>query len=111
MPDHEPDSEDVFERIVARHLSDASVSAGTGFGKSPGLRVDGKVYAMLIGGELIAKLPRSRVDDLVAAGRGNRFDPGHGRVMKEWIAVPATHAGDWGALAQDALAYVGRRPG
>ena len=98
-----------FERIAARHRSDPSVSAGTGFGSSPGLRVDGKVFAMLVRDQLIVKLPRSRVDELVGAGRAERFDPGHGRVMKEWAAVPVTHAGEWAGLVDDALAYVGRR--
>jgi hypothetical protein len=32
------------------------------------------------------KLPRERVDELVEAGAGHRFDPGHGRLMKEWVA-------------------------
>lgn len=100
---------EIFERIAARHRSDPSVSAGTGFGSSPGLRVDGKVFAMLVQDQLVVKLPRVRVDDLVAAEQGERFDPGHGRVMKEWVAVPVTHAGDWAGMVDDALAYVGRR--
>jgi hypothetical protein len=33
------------------------------------------------------KLPRERVDELVEAGAGHRFDPGHGRLMKEWVAL------------------------
>jgi hypothetical protein len=31
------------------------------------------------------KLSRTRVDELVSCGAGERFDPGHGRVMKDWI--------------------------
>jgi hypothetical protein len=55
------------------------------------------------------KLPRARVDELLAAGAGERFDPGHGRVMKEWIAVPDAAGADWEALASEGVEYVGRR--
>jgi len=52
------------------------------------------------------KLPRARVDTLVAAKQGERFDPGHGRLMKEWVVVEPG-AGDWLALAKEARAFVG----
>jgi hypothetical protein len=38
---------------------------------------------MLLRGALVGKLPVSRVDELLAAGLGERFDPGHGRLMKD----------------------------
>jgi hypothetical protein len=33
----------------------------------------------------LSKYPR--VDVLVSSGKGKYFDPGHGRLMKEWLAV------------------------
>ena len=42
---------------------------------------------MLVNDRLVVKLPRSRVDELVAAGEGDRFDPGHGRIQKEWLSA------------------------
>jgi hypothetical protein len=98
-----------FDRLAGRFRADARVSEGTGFGASPGLRVGGKIFAMLAHGRLVVKLPRARVDDLVAAGAGERFDPGHGRIMKEWIAVPDAADADWGALAGEAFEYVASR--
>ena len=85
------------------------MSTGTGFGSAPGLRVSGKIFAMLVHDALVVKLPRARVDELVSSGIGERFDPGHGRIMKEWVAVSAESAADWIELATDALAFVGRR--
>jgi hypothetical protein len=38
-------------------------------------------------GKFVAKLPKTRVDQLAIDGRGERFDPGGGRVMKEWLEV------------------------
>ncbi|HZP61349.1 MAG TPA: hypothetical protein VFB27_13590 [Opitutaceae bacterium] len=54
------------------------------------------------------KLPRERVDALVAAGSGTRFGPGHGRVMKEWLTVDSGADVDRLALAEEALAFVAK---
>jgi TfoX/Sxy family transcriptional regulator of competence genes len=51
---------------------------------SAGLKSHGKTFAMLVRGRLVVKLPRGRVQELLAAGAGDRLDPGHGRVMREW---------------------------
>src|SRR4051812_8860447 len=77
-----------------------------GFG-SGALKVGGRIFAMLAGGRLVVKLPRRRVDALVAAGGGERFDPGHGRVMKEWLSLAPGAEDDWLDLATEALAFVG----
>ena len=52
--------------------------------------------------KFIAKLPKERVAELVQAGNGQHFDPGHGRLMKEWIAGEA----DWVELAREAYRFV-----
>jgi TfoX/Sxy family transcriptional regulator of competence genes len=69
------------------------------------LNVNGKIFAMLVNGNLVVKLPKQRVVELVAADMGEPFNPGHGRVMKEWIAVPPG-ATDWIALAKEAYGFV-----
>lgn len=101
--------ERLFGRIASRFMFDPTVRQGTGFGSSPGLRVRGKIFAMLAGTALVVKLPKNRVDQLVASGVGAHFDPGHGRVMKEWVTVPVGSATDWEELTADALAFVARR--
>jgi hypothetical protein len=69
------------------------------------LSVKGKIFAMLVKGRFVAKLPRDRVDDIVAAGFGAHFDPGHGRLMKEWVSVD--RAGPpWLDLAREAHRFV-----
>jgi hypothetical protein len=45
------------------------------------------------------------VDAHVAAGVGEHFDPGHGRRMKEWIAIDPGRA-DWVGLAREAYEFV-----
>ncbi len=100
------DARERFERLARRFISEPTVSQGTGFGSMPGLRVQRRIFAMLAGDALVVKLPKDRVDQLVAAGVAARFDPGHGRVMKEWVTVPTDQADDWDQLAADALGYV-----
>ena len=72
----------------------------------PGLRTGGKIFAMLVQGRLVVKLPRERVDDLVAGGSAERFDPGRGRPMKEWASLDPA-APEWEGLAAEARRFVG----
>jgi hypothetical protein len=78
---------------------------GKGFG-SGALTVGGKIFAMLANDRLVVKLPRQRVDALMAGGEGVRFDPGHGRIMKEWLSVEPGYEEHWEPLAREALEFV-----
>jgi hypothetical protein len=69
----------------------------------------GKIFAMLVKERLVVKLPRKRVDELVAAGMGERFDPGHGRIQTEWLRVRSSQPDDWLALATEAESFVSGR--
>ena len=100
-----------FDAVVEAFRDDraATPPGGTGFGSSA-LKVGGKIFAMLTPrGEFVVKLPRARVEALVAAGDGVRFDPGHGRPMKEWLAMAPDSEADWLALAREARAFVAER--
>lgn len=102
------ESERLFGRIRTRLLKDPDVNEGTGFGSNPGLRVGTKIFAMLRRDELVVKLPRERVDELVSTGKGARFDPrSDGRLMKEWATVPVRQGAEWGRLADEAHRFVG----
>lgn len=81
---------------------------GKGFG-STSLKVGGKIFALFSSRrEFVVKLPKRRVDELIAAGAGHQFDPGHGRLMKEWLALGPSSSQDWTRLADEALRYVAR---
>ena len=93
---------DLEDRLLRE--TDAQRPSKPGFG-SNGLWAGGKLFVMLTNGRLVVKLPRRRVDELVDAGDGERFDPGHGRVMKEWLSLNPESLQDWFALAREALDY------
>ena len=73
------------------------------------LKTEGKIFAMLVKDRLVVKLPAARVTALVETGAGERFDPGHGRIQKEWLAVVGDDPAAWRALATEAEAYVAKR--
>ena len=73
---------------------------------SNGLKFNGKLFAMLAGQTLVVKLPRRRVDELVASKDGARFDPRQdGKVMKEWLSVDPGSRANWLDLAEEALEF------
>jgi hypothetical protein len=83
-------------------------SGGSGFG-SNALKVNGSIFAMLVRGHLVVKLPRQRVDALVGSGVGVPFDANKGKPMKEWLTVSDANLGRWLELSTEALAFVGSR--
>ena len=99
--------EQLWEPLAKAQLARRGVTSGTGFGANEGLRVSGKIFAMLVRGELVVKLPRDRVDELVDAGAARRFDAGKGRPMKEWASVPASASRRWKGLVEEARTFVG----
>ncbi|MFI6444758.1 hypothetical protein [Kitasatospora sp. NPDC050543] len=77
---------------------------GRRFG-SAALKVDGRIFAMLVDDRLVLKLPLGRVSELVTAGEGEHFERG-GRPMREWLALDPESAVGWLPLAQEARAFV-----
>lgn len=99
-----------YEGLTRAFLGRAGVTRdGTGFGAGS-LKINGKMFASLSSkGEFIVKLARSRVDALVETGDGVRFDPGHGRLMKEWLAVSPDSPLSWESIADEAMRFTASR--
>jgi len=97
--------EAIFQRLVQAHAGRPEISVGRMFG-SPVLKMRGKVFAMLVKGRLVVKLPRGRVDKLLASRLGEAFDPGHGKPSKEWVAVDPNMSRRWGPLVEEARDFV-----
>ncbi len=85
--------EQLFEDVSARLLEEDPTLGQGRMMNAVGLKTGGKFFAMVVKDELVVKLPAARVDELIAGGEGRRFDPGHGRQMREWATLrPADEA-------------------
>lgn len=105
------DAEARFAALVeefARRPGVEPPGGGRAFGATA-LKVHGSIFAMLYDERLVVKLPRERVAALIAADQGEPFGAGKGRPMQEWLTVVDEDA--WSALAEEARAFVGERPG
>jgi len=84
---------------------DVTRESRQGFG-SGALKVNGRIFAMMTPrAEFVVKIPKARVDQLVNQGVGERFEPGPGRVMTEWLALDG-HTEVWIELAKEAYEFV-----
>jgi hypothetical protein len=96
-----------YEDLVDEFAGEDGVlppQGGSGFGRSA-LRYRRKIFAMLVRGELVVKLPHQRVDELVAGGHGARFDANKGTPMKEWFSLDPGSDLAWPPLAREALDF------
>jgi hypothetical protein len=106
------ETQERFAVVVEALANEPGVTVGQGrkkgFGSSA-LQVNGKIFAMVSSaGVFVVKLPAHRVEEFEASGVGQRFDPGHGRLMKEWLALNPASSQPWLALATEALHFVGK---
>src|SRR5262249_60954306 len=78
-----------YQDLVDELVGAAGVTppgGGGGFGRSA-LRFHGRIFAMLVRGRLVVKLPAERVDELIEAGDGVRFDANKGPPMREGLSL------------------------
>jgi hypothetical protein len=98
---------DRFENLVDELVGCPGVTpprGGSGFGRSA-LRWENKIFAMLVRGRLVVKLPAARVVALVADGDGVRFDANKGTPMREWLSLDPESGLAWLPLAREALDF------
>jgi len=102
-----PEAAGPFAPIAEAFVGKRGVTPSRMFG-SPVLKVNGKVFAMLVKECLVVKLPEPRVEKLLSSGAAVRFDPGHGRLMRGWASVAGARRASWLSLAEEAWAFVAK---
>ena len=112
----ETDAESRWARLVERLLATGEATYDNAAADGPkrafgatSLKTDGRIFAMLVHRRLVVKLPAERVEALVAEGAGQRFDPGHGRIQREWLDVASDDFETWLALAMESETFVARK--
>lgn len=100
-----PDADDALFWDIAEPFFGAGAERSTMMG-FPCLRIGGKFFASLEHrtGDLIVKLPATRVDELIEAGIGNSFAP-NGRRFKEWTVIENRDEETWAGLMQEACDF------
>ena len=51
------------------------------------LKVNNKIFAMLVRGRLVVKVSADQATALIAANEAVAFEPRNGRKMKEWVTA------------------------
>jgi len=97
---------DFFWTLADPLLQQKDVDKGTMMG-FPCLRINGDFFASAEHktGSLIAKLPATRVQELIQQGIGIPFAPA-GRVFKEWVLVEEEDEKIWTNLLNEAKEFV-----
>jgi hypothetical protein len=96
----------VLNEIAAEFSPEQDVVAGKWFGNQC-LKVGGKVFAALWGGDLAFKLTGEAHSEALQVEGAHLFDPrGQGNPMKAWVQIPAVQSSTWSHLARLACEQV-----
>jgi hypothetical protein len=96
-----------YREVVEALLTDPAVSEAQMMGM-PAVKLGSKMFGGFFDGNLVVRIGRERVEDLISSGRALPFDPsGRDRPMKDWAQVPEPNA-EWLALATEAKAFASR---
>ena len=93
-----------FASVMEALATQRRVTTGRMFG-SEALKLGNRVFAMVVKGRLVVKVSPDRAKELQESGLASAFDPGHGRLMKQWVSIQPRAKIDWIELAGEALAY------
>jgi hypothetical protein len=106
MMEEKPEARDYFADLANQFAALPGCSRGQMFGL-PVVKVKGKAFMSLFQEEIVLKLDRDSVIEVLALPGSHHFDPmGNGRLMKEWVQIPYEHAVLWDKQATRALNYV-----
>jgi hypothetical protein len=102
----ESEKSKLFWALADPMLASGEVEKGTMMG-FPCLRVAGKFFASIERktDDLIVKLPKERVTELITSGEASPFAP-NGRTFKEWALINIVDKAKWQGYLDEALIFV-----
>ena len=69
------------------------------------LKIKRKMFVILNQNDITVKLPKNRVAELLASGEGLPYDPGNGKIMKEWVTIPLKTSKKWMAFVKEGMKF------
>ena len=69
------------------------------------LKIRKKMFVFFNKDSIIVKLPKKRVTQLLESGVGLPYDPGNGKIMKEWIIIPEKFSDKWISYVSEAKEF------
>lgn len=93
-------SEEIWSKVKEHFLKSSDVQK-----QGESLKTRKKMFVMLSKGKYVVKLPKDRVKELITSGEGLPYDPGNGRIMKEWVIISIEHDDKWIEYASEAKEF------
>jgi hypothetical protein len=93
-------SEEFWSKVKVHFLKMGDVQK-----QGESLKTRKKMFAMFQKGNYIVKLPKERVEELINSEKGLPYDPGNGRIMKEWVIIPEEYTDEWIVYALEAKKF------
>ena len=69
------------------------------------LKIKKKMFVFLNKENITVKLPKERVAELLNSGEGLPYDPGNGKIMKEWVTIPLASSDKWSAFVKEGMEF------
>lgn len=99
---------EIFWQVADEFIATGRVEEGTMMGHHCLRSTNGGGFVATVersSGDLVVKLPRSRVDELIESEDGREFTPA-GKVFREWVAVSAQETDRWPSLIEESINFV-----
>ena len=94
-------TEDQWQKIKELFLKKEDVQK-----QGESLKIKKKMFAFPTkDGNIIVKLPKERVTELLGSGEGLPYDPGSGKIMKEWVIIPSKYSDKWFDFVEEAMKF------
>ena len=93
-------AEEFWTKVKVHHLKTSDVQK-----QGESLKIRKKMFAMFSKGNYVVKLPKERVEELINSGDGLPYDPGNGKIMKEWVIIPEEYGNKWIEYASEAKKF------
>jgi hypothetical protein len=93
-------SEELWTKIKEHFLKIEDVQK-----QGEALKIKRKMFVFLNKENITVKLPKERVTELLESGEGLPYDPGNGKIMKEWVTIPLKDSSKWIAYVKEGMKF------